>query len=81
MSRKHPHTMRSALFINVPPLSIQKDDITIAGEKEGVMTTKERILSICQEIVSSLWEPWEKNVRYVVLNSGVSLCGYKYRLS
>jgi hypothetical protein len=80
MSRKHPHTMRSALFISVTPLSIQKDDITIAGE-EGVMAAKELIFSICQEIVSSLWEPWEKNVTYVVLNSAVFLCGYKYRLS
>jgi len=36
--------------INIPPLSVQKDEITIAGEKEGVMTAKERILSIHQEM-------------------------------
>ncbi|KAJ9575749.1 hypothetical protein L9F63_007395, partial [Diploptera punctata] len=36
--------------INVPPLSALKDEITIAGEKEGVMTAKERILAIHQEM-------------------------------
>lgn len=36
--------------INIPPLSVQKDEITITGEKEGVMTAKERILSIHQEM-------------------------------
>jgi hypothetical protein len=43
--------------INIPPLSVQKDEITIAGEKEGVMTAKERILSIHQEMVSLLVHP------------------------
>ena len=43
--------------INIPPLSVQKDEITIAGEKEGVMTAKERILSIHQEMVSWLVNP------------------------
>jgi len=47
--------------INIPPLSVQKDEITIAGEKEGVMTAKERILSIHQEMVSLLVDPWEDN--------------------
>ena len=37
--------------INVPPLSVLKDEITIAGEKEGVMTAKERIQAIHQEMV------------------------------
>ncbi|PNF18399.1 Vigilin [Cryptotermes secundus] len=36
--------------INIPPLSVQKDEIIITGEKEGVMTAKERILSIYQEM-------------------------------
>jgi hypothetical protein len=43
--------------INIPPLSVQKDEITITGEKEGVMTAKERILNIHQEMVSCCWEP------------------------
>lgn len=66
--------------INIPPLSVQKDDITIAGEKEGVMTAKERILSIYQEMVSSLCEPQEEDIRYLVLDIVVFLCGYKYKL-
>ncbi|GLG98938.1 Vigilin [Gryllus bimaculatus] len=32
--------------INVPPPSVQKDEIIIAGEKEGVMLAKERIIAI-----------------------------------
>nr|CAD7426159.1 unnamed protein product [Timema monikensis] len=36
--------------INVPPLSVQKDEITIAGEKEGVMLAKERILAVHQDM-------------------------------
>ncbi|XP_066997687.1 vigilin [Anabrus simplex] len=36
--------------INIPPLSVQKDEITIAGEKEGVMVAKERILAIYKEM-------------------------------
>ena len=30
--------------INIPPPSAQKDEITIAGEKEGVATAKETIM-------------------------------------
>lgn len=36
--------------INIPPLSVQKDEITIAGEKEGVMLSKQRILSVFNEM-------------------------------
>lgn len=45
--------------INIPPLSVQKNEITITGEKEGVMRAKERILSIHQEMASFLWESWK----------------------
>lgn len=38
--------------ITVPPVSYQKDDIIIAGEKEGVLAAKERILNIYKEMVS-----------------------------
>jgi polyribonucleotide nucleotidyltransferase len=41
--------------INIPPLSVQKDELTIAGEKEGVMVAKQRILAIYNEMVSSIW--------------------------
>jgi hypothetical protein len=37
--------------VNIPPLSVQKDEITVAGEKEGVMAAKEKIMAIYQEMV------------------------------
>ncbi|XP_063232691.1 vigilin [Bacillus rossius redtenbacheri] len=40
----------TSVRINVPPLSVMKDEITIAGEKEGVMKAKETILSIYQDM-------------------------------
>jgi len=36
--------------INIPPLSVQKDELSIAGEKEGVMAVKDQILSIWKEM-------------------------------
>jgi len=41
----------SGVRINIPPLSVQKDEITIAGEKEGVMMAKQRIIAIYNEMV------------------------------
>lgn len=38
--------------INVPPSSSQVDVITIAGEKEGVASAKERIMKTYQSMVS-----------------------------
>jgi len=35
--------------INIPPPSAQKNEITIAGEKEGVAKAKEMVLSIYEE--------------------------------
>lgn len=35
--------------INIPPPSAQKDEITIAGEKDGVATAKETIMAIYEE--------------------------------
>jgi len=32
--------------INIPPLSVQKDELSIAGEKDGVMAVKEKIMQI-----------------------------------
>lgn len=37
--------------INIPPPSVPKDEITIAGEKEGVAQAKERILQIYHDMV------------------------------
>lgn len=38
--------------INVPPPSVQNDEIAIAGEKEGVQIAKEKIMKIYKEMVS-----------------------------
>ena len=35
--------------INIPPPSAQKDEITIAGEKEGVAKAKETVMAIYEE--------------------------------
>merc|ERR1711970_25660 len=35
--------------INIPPLSVQKDELSIAGEKDGVMAVKEKIMQIWKE--------------------------------
>lgn len=37
--------------INVPPPSVQNNEITIAGEKEGVQAAKEKIIAIHKEMV------------------------------
>ena len=42
-------TEQTGARINIPPLSAQKDEITIAGEKEGVAKAKETILAIYEE--------------------------------
>lgn len=37
--------------INIPPASVQQDEITIAGEKEGVLAAKQKIESIYKDMV------------------------------
>lgn len=41
----------TATKINIPPTSVQKDEITISGDKEGVALAKEKILKIYKEKV------------------------------
>ena len=43
--------METSTKINIPPPSVQKDEITISGEKEGVAMAKEKILMIYKEKV------------------------------
>lgn len=38
--------------INIPPPSVMKNELTIAGEKEAVALAKERVLKIYEERVS-----------------------------
>ena len=42
-------TEQTGARINIPPPSAQKDEITIAGEKEGVAKAKETIMAIYEE--------------------------------
>jgi len=37
--------------INIPPASVQQDEITIAGEKEGVLAAKQKIENIYKDMV------------------------------
>jgi len=45
MMEKYP-----GVRINIPPLSVMKDDISIAGEKEGVLAVKATILQISKDM-------------------------------
>lgn len=40
--------------INIPPLSVMKDEISVAGEKNGVMSVVEKIKEISKVLVRSL---------------------------
>lgn len=40
--------------INVPPPSVMKDEIVIAGEKDGVLAAKAKIEAIYEEMVSGV---------------------------
>lgn len=39
-------TEGSGVKVNIPPLSVQKDEISIAGEKDGVLKVKHAILQV-----------------------------------
>ena len=43
-------TENPGIRINMPPLSVMKDELTITGEKDGVMKAKQQILAIYQEM-------------------------------
>ena len=49
--------------INIPPISIEKDEITVAGEKEAVLKVTEYIKKSVKDMVSS------HSVSYGILNS------------
>ncbi len=38
--------------VNIPPFSLNKDEITIAGEKDGVAKAKTQIVKLYHELVS-----------------------------
>jgi len=43
--------------INIPPPSVAKDELTIAGEKEGVSIAEREIKQICETRVSWMCLP------------------------
>ena len=50
--------------INIPPYTMQKDEITIAGEKEGVAMAKTQVLKMLRELVRLqinclMWEEFD----------------------
>ena len=47
--------METNTKINIPPPSVQKDEITISGEKEGVAIAKDKILQIYKEKVDTMF--------------------------
>ena len=40
----------SGVRINIPPLSVMKDDNSIVGEKEGVLAMKDQVTKIWKEM-------------------------------
>lgn len=43
----------SGVKINIPPLSVQKDEISIAGERDGVLKAKQAILQVKLFIINN----------------------------
>ena len=43
----------ASVRINVPPLPVMKDEISVAGETEGVQSVKNKIMDLFKDIVSS----------------------------
>jgi hypothetical protein len=43
--------METNTKFNIPPSLVQKDEITISGDKEGVAVAKDKILGIYKEKV------------------------------
>ena len=44
----------ASVRINVPPLPVMKDEISVAGETEGVQSAKAKIMELFKDIVSSI---------------------------
>ena len=45
----------ASVRINVPPLPVMKDEISVAGETEGVQSVKNKIMDLFKDIVSSIY--------------------------
>ena len=57
-STEHPGNKMLAenanVRINVPPLPVMKDEISVAGETEGVQAAKAKIMELFKDIVSAI---------------------------
>lgn len=62
--------------INIPPPSVESDEITITGEKEGVENAKNRILQIYEEMVNSRDSYIQLFVRQRIISRGKDLKFY-----
>lgn len=62
--------------INIPPPSVESDEITITGEKEGVENAKNRILQIYEEMVNSCDSYIQLFVRQRIISRGKDLKFY-----
>ena len=67
--------------INIPPLSLNKDEITVAGEKECVAKAVSQIRKLLAELVSQqLWVSCVCVCVCVLQNSSVYVCESDYAL-
>jgi hypothetical protein len=53
LTAEHPNVR-----VNIPPPSVMKDELSVAGEKDGVNKVVEQIQKIFKEMVSELLENW-----------------------
>lgn len=55
--------------IHIPPSVLNKDEIVVSGDKDGVMRAKDTIMKIYQEKVGSLkWFKKElNNIKYILI--------------
>ena len=63
--------------VNIPPLSVQKDELSIAGEKEGVLAIKEQISKIWKDMERKCTtvsvEVKKSQHRYIIGPKGVAI--------
>lgn len=78
---------RPNVRINIPPLSVMKDEISIAGEKDGVLAVKEQIEKMYKDMVSVLEMTInndlndDPNQTFVLLTPDVNPCALILRKS
>ena len=61
--------------INIPPLSVMKDELSVAGEKEGVEKIADKIRKIAKEMVSTT------RTRSLICSEYIILANFKTRIN